>query len=146
MIFQERFITVQPTFTAVFLLLQSDCNQLFIKISCVCSCVSRGTAILAVQWVSGRIWEFPITLIATEPQVDDVILTEATEFGKTSAVAFRLTSTTRCVCLLCLISVPSEFANYLIQTSVHYTSNIKCGHKALFDKRKIFQELLNNWT
>ncbi|XP_045909360.1 cilia- and flagella-associated protein 47-like isoform X3 [Micropterus dolomieu] len=55
----------------------------------------RGTAILAVQWVSGRIWEFPITLIATEPQVDDVILTEATEFGKTSAVAFRLTSTTR---------------------------------------------------
>ncbi|XP_044044267.1 cilia- and flagella-associated protein 47-like isoform X3 [Siniperca chuatsi] len=55
----------------------------------------RCTAVLAVQCVSGRIWEFPITLIAMEPQVDDVILTEATEFDKTSAVGFRLTSTTR---------------------------------------------------
>ncbi|KAI3365794.1 hypothetical protein L3Q82_000793 [Scortum barcoo] len=53
------------------------------------------SAVLAVQCVSGRIWEFPITLIATEPQVDDVIFTEATELGKTSAVGFRLTSTTR---------------------------------------------------
>lgn len=53
--------------------------------------------VLAVQCVSGRIWEFPMTLIATEPQVDDVILIEATELGKTSAVGFRLTSTTRCV-------------------------------------------------
>ncbi|XP_070786864.1 cilia- and flagella-associated protein 47-like [Enoplosus armatus] len=56
---------------------------------------SRCTAVLAVQCVSGRIWEFPLTLIAMEPQVDDVILTEGTEFGKTSAVGFRLTSTTR---------------------------------------------------
>ncbi|KAM9334135.1 cilia and flagella-associated protein 47-like [Symphorus nematophorus] len=55
----------------------------------------RCSAIIAVQCVSGRIWEFPITLIATEPQVDDVIVTEATELGKTSAVGFRLTSTTR---------------------------------------------------
>ncbi|XP_033472251.2 cilia- and flagella-associated protein 47-like [Epinephelus lanceolatus] len=55
----------------------------------------RCSAVLAVQCEPGRIWEFPITLIATEPQVDDVILTEATELGKTSAVGFRLTSTTR---------------------------------------------------
>nr|XP_046237666.1 cilia- and flagella-associated protein 47-like [Scatophagus argus] len=55
----------------------------------------RSSAVLAVQCVSGSMWEFPITLIATEPQVDDVILTKATELGKTSAVGFRLTSTTR---------------------------------------------------
>lgn len=47
-------------------------------------------------------WEFPVDLIATERQVDDVIIIEA-ELGKTSAVGFRLTSTTRCVCV-CLLS------------------------------------------
>ncbi|KAK5847639.1 hypothetical protein PBY51_016749 [Eleginops maclovinus] len=56
---------------------------------------SRCQAVLAVQCVSGRIWEFSISLISTEPQVDDVIITEATELGKTSAVGFYLTSTTR---------------------------------------------------
>ncbi|KAL3045754.1 hypothetical protein OYC64_013917 [Pagothenia borchgrevinki] len=55
----------------------------------------RCSAVLAVQCVSGRIWEFSISLISTEPQVDDVIITEATELGKTSAVGFHLTSTTR---------------------------------------------------
>ncbi|KAM6957968.1 LOW QUALITY PROTEIN: cilia and flagella-associated protein 47-like [Tautogolabrus adspersus] len=55
----------------------------------------RCAAVLAVQCGSGGIWEFPITLVTTEPQVDDVILTEATELGTTSAVGFRLTSTTR---------------------------------------------------
>ncbi|KAK5875138.1 hypothetical protein CesoFtcFv8_027655 [Champsocephalus esox] len=58
-------------------------------------CRSRCSAVLAVQCVSGRIWEFSISLISTEPQVDDVIITEATELGKTSAVGFHLTSTTR---------------------------------------------------
>uniref|UniRef100_UPI0037E78C74 cilia and flagella-associated protein 47-like n=1 Tax=Semicossyphus pulcher TaxID=241346 RepID=UPI0037E78C74 len=57
----------------------------------------RYATVLAVQCMSGRMWEFPITLVATEPHVDDVILIEATELGKTSAVGFRLTSTTRCV-------------------------------------------------
>eukprot|EP00064_Thunnus_orientalis_P009032 superscaffoldBa00001118_g9055 len=51
------------------------------------------------------IWEFPITLIAMEPQVDDIIITEATELGKTSAVGFRLTSTTRCAVIS---SIPSS--------------------------------------
>lgn len=55
--------------------------------------------VLAVQHLSVRTWEFPIDLIATEPQVDDVIVIEAAELGKTSAVGFRLTSTTRCVCV-----------------------------------------------
>ncbi|XP_044200977.1 cilia- and flagella-associated protein 47-like isoform X2 [Thunnus albacares] len=55
----------------------------------------RCSTVLVVQYVSGQIWEFPITLIAMEPQVDDIIITEATELGKTSAVGFRLTSTTR---------------------------------------------------
>ncbi|XP_042368969.1 cilia- and flagella-associated protein 47-like isoform X1 [Plectropomus leopardus] len=55
----------------------------------------RCSAVLAVQCVSGGIWEFPVTLTATEPKVDDVIFTKATELGKTSAVGFRLTSTTR---------------------------------------------------
>ncbi|XP_074483047.1 cilia and flagella-associated protein 47-like isoform X1 [Sebastes fasciatus] len=55
----------------------------------------RCSAVLAVQCVSGSIWEFPITLVSTEPQVDDVIFTETTELGRTSALGFRLTSTTR---------------------------------------------------
>ncbi|KAM7365486.1 hypothetical protein PAMP_016406 [Pampus punctatissimus] len=55
----------------------------------------RCSAVLAVQCVSGQIWEFPVTLIAMEPLVDDTIVTETTELGKTSAVGFRLTSTTR---------------------------------------------------
>uniref|UniRef100_A0A096M8R3 MSP domain-containing protein n=1 Tax=Poecilia formosa TaxID=48698 RepID=A0A096M8R3_POEFO len=50
---------------------------------------------LKVQSLSGKIWEFPLILIATKPQVDDVIHVETTEIGRTSAVGFRLTSTTR---------------------------------------------------
>ncbi|XP_039998194.1 cilia- and flagella-associated protein 47-like [Xiphias gladius] len=53
----------------------------------------RHSVVLAVQCVSGGIWEFPMALIATDPEVDDVIVTEATVLGKTSAVGFRLTST-----------------------------------------------------
>ncbi|XP_008283639.1 putative uncharacterized protein CXorf30 [Stegastes partitus] len=55
----------------------------------------RCTGVLAVRSASGQLWEFPITLIATKPQVDDVILTETTTLGVTSAVGFRLTSTIR---------------------------------------------------
>ncbi|XP_014853532.1 PREDICTED: cilia- and flagella-associated protein 47 [Poecilia mexicana] len=56
---------------------------------------SRFSSVLAVQSLSGKIWEFPLILIATKPQVDDVIRVETTEIGRTSAVGFRLTSTTR---------------------------------------------------
>ncbi|XP_061554921.1 cilia- and flagella-associated protein 47-like [Phycodurus eques] len=55
----------------------------------------RCSAILVVQHVSGQMWEFSLDVIATEPRVDDVIDTDVTEFGKTSALGFYLTSTTR---------------------------------------------------
>ncbi|XP_057679008.1 cilia- and flagella-associated protein 47-like isoform X2 [Corythoichthys intestinalis] len=55
----------------------------------------RSTAILVVHHVSGQMWEFSLDVIATEPQVDDFIETDVTEFGKTSALGFYLTSTTR---------------------------------------------------
>ncbi|XP_061692741.1 cilia and flagella-associated protein 47-like isoform X2 [Syngnathoides biaculeatus] len=55
----------------------------------------RCSAVLVVQHVSGQMWEFCLDVIATEPQVDDVIDTDVTEFGKTSALGFYLTSTTR---------------------------------------------------
>ncbi|XP_078147098.1 cilia and flagella-associated protein 47-like [Centroberyx gerrardi] len=55
----------------------------------------RCTVVLVVQCVSGGLWTFPITLVATEPRVDDVIHIAAVGLGKTSAVGFRLTSTTR---------------------------------------------------
>ncbi|PWA32191.1 hypothetical protein CCH79_00013415 [Gambusia affinis] len=55
----------------------------------------RFSSVLAVQSSTGKVWEFPFILIATKPQVDDVIRVETTEIGRTSAVGFRLTSTTR---------------------------------------------------
>ncbi|KAK5608644.1 hypothetical protein CRENBAI_022655 [Crenichthys baileyi] len=57
--------------------------------------ICRSSGILVVQSLSGKIWEFPFILISTRPQVDDVIWIETTEIGRTSAVGFRLTSTTR---------------------------------------------------
>lgn len=59
---------------------------------------SRGSVFLVVNCVSGTIWKIPIDLTATEPLMDNVLIIESTEVGKTSAVGFRLTSTTRCVC------------------------------------------------
>lgn len=53
----------------------------------------RSSSFLVVESSSGKIWEFPIILIATKPQVDDVIDIERTEFGRTSSVGFHLTST-----------------------------------------------------
>lgn len=55
----------------------------------------RSSAVVAVQSVSGKTWKFPVSLVATQPQVDDVIFMETTALGQTSAVGFRLTSTTR---------------------------------------------------
>lgn len=53
--------------------------------------------VIVVQGVAGGQWEFPLTLVAIEPQVDDVIDIDATRLGETAAVGFRLTSTTRWV-------------------------------------------------
>ncbi|XP_067896652.1 cilia- and flagella-associated protein 47-like isoform X2 [Heterodontus francisci] len=52
-------------------------------------------AMLKVQSATGGIWRFPLLLIATEPQVDDVINIEALGLNKESVVCFRLTSQTR---------------------------------------------------
>uniref|UniRef100_A0A4W5JQE0 CFAP47-like immunoglobulin-like domain-containing protein n=1 Tax=Hucho hucho TaxID=62062 RepID=A0A4W5JQE0_9TELE len=61
----------------------------------------RCSAVLAVRCLTGGLWKFPISLISTEPQVDDVITINAAGLHKTSAVGFRLTSQTRssCVCV-----------------------------------------------
>ncbi|XP_069579420.1 cilia- and flagella-associated protein 47-like [Brachyistius frenatus] len=55
----------------------------------------RCSGVVAVRSASGNTWEFPIALVATEPRVDDVIVMETTKAGETSAVGFRLISTTR---------------------------------------------------
>lgn len=80
------------------------CNQLIQTnwTACLCVLLSRLQAIIVVQNVYGGKWEFPLTLIASEPQVDDVIVIEATGLGETAAVGFRLTSTTRCVWVVIL--------------------------------------------
>ncbi|XP_027731257.1 cilia- and flagella-associated protein 47 [Vombatus ursinus] len=55
----------------------------------------RSVITLAVHCNTDGIWKFPITLIATEPEVDDVINIEGIGLFKESTVAFRLTSQTR---------------------------------------------------
>lgn len=60
--------------------------------------LSRASVFLVVNCVSGTIWKIPFNLIATEPLMDNVLIIESTEVGKMSAVGFRLSSTTRCVC------------------------------------------------
>ncbi|XP_067848879.1 cilia- and flagella-associated protein 47-like [Heptranchias perlo] len=55
----------------------------------------RHPAMLKVQSATGGIWKFPLLLIATEPQVDDIINIEASGLNKESVVCFRLTSQTR---------------------------------------------------
>ncbi|CAK6965505.1 LOW QUALITY PROTEIN: cilia and flagella-associated protein 47-like [Scomber scombrus] len=74
----------------------------------------RYSTVLVVQHVSGQIWEFPITLIGMEPQVDDIIITEATELGKTSAVGFRLTSTTRKPELFTAVLLPGSSSEFTV--------------------------------
>ncbi|XP_064167628.1 cilia- and flagella-associated protein 47-like [Anguilla rostrata] len=56
---------------------------------------TRCAAEVAVQCITGGLWKFPIMLISTEPQVDDVINIEAAGLNKTSGVGFRLTSQSR---------------------------------------------------
>ncbi|MGH0139507.1 UNVERIFIED_CONTAM: hypothetical protein FKN15_049173 [Acipenser sinensis] len=58
---------------------------------------TRCSAFLAVRCATGGIWKFPIQLVSTEPEVDDVINIEAVGLNKVSMVGFRLTSQTRYV-------------------------------------------------
>ncbi|XP_029113625.1 cilia- and flagella-associated protein 47-like isoform X2 [Scleropages formosus] len=55
----------------------------------------RCTAALAVRCVTGGLWKFPIMLVATDPQVDDVISIEAAALHRTAGVCFRLSSQSR---------------------------------------------------
>ncbi|XP_060090088.1 cilia- and flagella-associated protein 47 [Heteronotia binoei] len=55
----------------------------------------RTPATLVVQCITGGIWKFPLLLVATEPEVDDVINIEAAGLNKESLISFRLTSKTR---------------------------------------------------
>ncbi|XP_041127618.1 cilia- and flagella-associated protein 47-like isoform X2 [Polyodon spathula] len=57
----------------------------------------RCSAFLAVRCATGGIWKFPIRLVSTEPEVDDVINIEAVGLNKVAMVGFRLTSQTRYV-------------------------------------------------
>ncbi|KAM9328460.1 cilia- and flagella-associated protein 47-like [Pholidichthys leucotaenia] len=117
------------------------------------------SGVLAVKSMTGKIWEFPITLSATEPQVDDVIFTETTEIGATSAVAFRLTSTTRRPELFTAEILPGGSSSEFTVTpvsgmlppvgspgaliTVSFTPTISCtSHKA----RLIIQAADMRWT
>lgn len=50
---------------------------------------------LKIECVTDGIWNFPIILVATEPDVDSVIDIEGVGLFKESIVDFRLTSQTR---------------------------------------------------
>ncbi|XP_040324754.1 cilia- and flagella-associated protein 47 [Herpailurus yagouaroundi] len=50
---------------------------------------------LNIECITDGIWKFPITLVGTEPDVDDVIDIEGVGLFKESIVNFRLTSQTR---------------------------------------------------
>ncbi|XP_058391604.1 cilia- and flagella-associated protein 47 [Diceros bicornis minor] len=50
---------------------------------------------LKIECITDGIWKFPIMLVATEPDVDDVINIEGVGLFKESTVDFRLTSQTR---------------------------------------------------
>ncbi|XP_045646419.1 LOW QUALITY PROTEIN: cilia- and flagella-associated protein 47 [Ursus americanus] len=50
---------------------------------------------LKIECITDGIWMFPITLVATEPDVDDVVDIEGIGLFKESIVDFRLTSQTR---------------------------------------------------
>ncbi|XP_049985737.1 cilia- and flagella-associated protein 47 isoform X2 [Alexandromys fortis] len=55
----------------------------------------RTHIILKVECITDGIWKFPITLIATEPEVKDVIDIQGVGLFNTAVTEFRLTSQTR---------------------------------------------------
>lgn len=50
---------------------------------------------LVVSATSGGVWRFPLKLLATEPEVDDIITIESVGLNKESVVGFRMTSQMR---------------------------------------------------
>ncbi|XP_040600110.1 cilia- and flagella-associated protein 47 isoform X2 [Mesocricetus auratus] len=55
----------------------------------------RAHATLKIECITDGIWKFPITLIATEPEVEEIIDIQGIGLFKTSVTEFRLTSQTR---------------------------------------------------
>ena len=52
---------------------------------------------LMITAASGGVWRFPIRVLATEPEVDDVITIESVGLNKESVVGFRMNSQMRWV-------------------------------------------------
>lgn len=50
---------------------------------------------LVISATSGGVWRFPLKLLATEPEVDDIITIESVGLNKDSVVGFRMTSQMR---------------------------------------------------
>eukprot|EP00062_Callorhinchus_milii_P018287 gi/632971676/ref/XP_007902288.1/ PREDICTED: uncharacterized protein LOC103185538 [Callorhinchus milii] len=79
----------------------------------------RHRATLVVHSTTGGVWKFPLLLIATEPQIDDVINIEATGLYNKSVVGFRLTSQTSC---------PVAFSAYFLPgSSQEFTVSPQAG-------------------
>ena len=50
---------------------------------------------LMISATSGGVWRFPLRVLATEPEVDDIITIESVGLNKESVVGFRMTSQMR---------------------------------------------------
>lgn len=50
-----------------------------------------------ISATSGGVWKFPLRVLATEPEVDDIITIESVGLNKESVVGFRMTSQMRWV-------------------------------------------------
>ena len=61
-----------------------------------CSFCSHKTQLM-ITAASGGVWRFPIRVLATEPEVDDVITIESVGLNKESVVGFRMNSQMRWV-------------------------------------------------
>ena len=82
-------------FCPIYKYIKFGVNQRFTSSLCPFShCVE-----LQVRAATGGLWKFPLKFVATEPQVDDTIIIEATGLGKDSSVGFRLTSQAKYVTL-----------------------------------------------
>ncbi|XP_062039112.1 cilia- and flagella-associated protein 47 [Lepus europaeus] len=68
----------------------------------------RAHITLKIECLTQGIWKFPMMLIATEPDVDDVINIKGVGLFKESVVNFRLTSQTRC---------PEPFTTFFLRGS-----------------------------
>ncbi|CAL8289677.1 unnamed protein product [Lota lota] len=87
----------------------------------------RCSVFLAVWCVSGAHWRFPLTLVATEPGVDDIIHITAAGPGMTSTAGLHLHSTTRCS-LTCGLTFNLKCGrSFLSGSGSEFTVSPSCG-------------------